>query len=121
MSIDLREADSGWPLQRNAAHAHPCAPATFVLPCTSHAFRGIRTVHVQQRLAVSQSARRAVQPPASSSRSPAFSRPFLSAVLFALCATSVHAAEFDLQTATVADIQAAMDAGALTSEKLVQL
>lgn len=33
----------------------------------------------------------------------------------------VHAGTFDLQTATVADIQAAMDAGALTSEKLVQL
>jgi amidase len=31
------------------------------------------------------------------------------------------AATFDLSTATIADIQAAMDAGALTSEKLVQL
>jgi amidase len=35
--------------------------------------------------------------------------------------TPASAATFDLQTATVADIQAAMDAGALTSEKLVQL
>jgi amidase len=32
-----------------------------------------------------------------------------------------HAATFDLSTATIADIQAAMDAGALSSEKLVQL
>lgn len=32
-----------------------------------------------------------------------------------------RAAAFDLQTATIADINAAMDAGALTSEKLVQL
>lgn len=48
----------------------------------------------------------------------------------ALCASAallcglpvrVHAATFDLSTATAADIQAAMDAGALTSEKLVQL
>lgn len=34
---------------------------------------------------------------------------------------TTHAATFDLQTATVADIQAAMTAGALTSEKLVTL
>jgi len=34
---------------------------------------------------------------------------------------TARAAEFDLSTATIADIQAAMDAGALTSEKLVQL
>lgn len=34
---------------------------------------------------------------------------------------AARAATFDLQTATLADIQAAMDAGALTSEKLVQL
>ena len=33
----------------------------------------------------------------------------------------VRAANFDLSSATAADIQAAMDAGALTSEKLVQL
>src|SRR5262245_47561452 len=32
-----------------------------------------------------------------------------------------QAAEFDLSTATIADMQAAMDSGALTSEKLVQL
>ena len=32
-----------------------------------------------------------------------------------------HAATFDLQTATIADINAAMDAGALSSEKLTQL
>jgi amidase len=36
-------------------------------------------------------------------------------------AMPTHAATFDLQTATLVDIQAAMDAGALTSEKLVQL
>jgi amidase len=36
-------------------------------------------------------------------------------------ATSAPAATFDLTTATAADIQAAMNSGALTSEKLVQL
>lgn len=36
-------------------------------------------------------------------------------------AQAAHAATFDLATATTADIQAAMDSGALTSEKLVQL
>lgn len=36
-------------------------------------------------------------------------------------ATPLHAATFDLSTATVADINAAFDAGALTSEQLVQL
>lgn len=44
--------------------------------------------------------------------------------LFAALAVSgpaVPAATFDLSTATIADIQAAMDAGALSSEKLVQL
>jgi amidase len=35
--------------------------------------------------------------------------------------SAARAATFDLSTATVADIQAAMDSGALTSEKLVQL
>lgn len=35
--------------------------------------------------------------------------------------SSAHAETFDLSTATIADIQAAMDAGALSSEKLVQL
>jgi amidase len=34
---------------------------------------------------------------------------------------AASAATFDLQTATVADIQVAMDAGALSSEKLIQL
>jgi len=37
------------------------------------------------------------------------------------CLSSVHAANLDLSTATIADIEAAMDKGALTSEKLVQL
>jgi Asp-tRNA(Asn)/Glu-tRNA(Gln) amidotransferase A subunit family amidase len=46
-------------------------------------------------------------------------RHLLAAALFAM--PVVQAATFDLQTATVADIQAAMDAGALSSEKLVQL
>lgn len=45
----------------------------------------------------------------------------LTLVSCALAAPATPAATFDLQTATVADIQAAMDAGALTSEKLVQL
>jgi amidase len=34
---------------------------------------------------------------------------------------AAHAATFDLSTATIADIQAAMDSGSLTSEKLVKL
>jgi len=38
-----------------------------------------------------------------------------------LACTGLRAATFDLQTATLADINAAMDAGALTSEKLVAL
>ena len=47
-------------------------------------------------------------------------------VLLALCvAGASHAAaptrQFDLQTATIADINAAIDAGALTSEKLLDL
>src|SRR5258708_3217838 len=46
--------------------------------------------------------------------------------LFSICIAAVvisaaHAKTFDLQYATLADIQAAMDAGALTSEKLTQL
>jgi len=41
--------------------------------------------------------------------------------LLLLAATAAHAATFDLSTATIADINAAMDAGALTSEKLVGL
>lgn len=43
------------------------------------------------------------------------------ATLLALCAGSVAAMEFDLSTATVADINAAFEAGTLTSEHLVQL
>lgn len=39
----------------------------------------------------------------------------------ALALSSARAATFDLQTATLADINAAFDAGALTSEKLTQL
>lgn len=39
----------------------------------------------------------------------------------ALATAGAQAATFDLSTATVADIQAAMDKGALTSERLVQL
>jgi len=41
--------------------------------------------------------------------------------ILALPSLSAPAAHFDLHTATMADIQAAMDAGALTSEKLVGL
>lgn len=48
-----------------------------------------------------------------------FVRPACVAV--ALLATAARAVTFDLQTATLADINAAMDAGALTSEKLTQL
>jgi len=40
---------------------------------------------------------------------------------FASFIAVMHSAEFNLETATVADIKAAMDAGALTSEKLVGL
>ena len=49
-----------------------------------------------------------------------FPRPALINALL-LFAGSLPAAEFNLETATLADIQAAMDAGALTSEKLVSL
>jgi len=38
-----------------------------------------------------------------------------------MIASGAQAATFDLSTATIADIQSAMDSGALTSEKLVQL
>ncbi len=38
-----------------------------------------------------------------------------------LTAVSAHSATFDLSTASIADMQAAMDKGALSSEKLVQL
>jgi len=47
-------------------------------------------------------------------------RHFLIALAIALT-SSAHAATFDLATATIADINAAFDAGALTSEKLTQL
>jgi amidase len=47
------------------------------------------------------------------------SRTLLVAGMFAW--SNVQAATFDLSTATVADIHAAIDAGALSSEKLVQL
>lgn len=43
------------------------------------------------------------------------------AIAFGLAQHSANAADFDLSTATIADIQAAMDSGALTSEKLVQM
>ena len=45
----------------------------------------------------------------------------LSSVLCVLPASALPAAQFDLGTATIADINAAFSAGALTSEKLVQL
>src|SRR5882672_2793346 len=38
-----------------------------------------------------------------------------------ISAASVEAAEFDLESATIEDINKAFDAGALSSEKLVQL
>lgn len=51
--------------------------------------------------------------------------PFQSALsvisVLALLSLPLRAATFDLQTATVADINAAFDAGALTSERLTQL
>ncbi len=43
------------------------------------------------------------------------------AVLLFGCASLLPAKTFDLSTATIADINDAFDAGALTSEKLVQL
>lgn len=43
------------------------------------------------------------------------------ALLSLAVAGGAHAAEFNLQTATIEDINKAFDAGALTSEKLVQL
>jgi Asp-tRNA(Asn)/Glu-tRNA(Gln) amidotransferase A subunit family amidase len=47
--------------------------------------------------------------------------PLLQVVLFLILAAPLPAATFDLSTATIADINDAFDAGALTSEKLVQL
>jgi amidase len=46
-------------------------------------------------------------------------RRLLASLLFLLAATNAGAASFDLSTATIADINAAIDAGALSSEKLV--
>lgn len=68
-------------------------------------------------------------PTRSSGQKPVASSPFarFSLATCALVATFVlplqaaQAATFDLSTATIADIQAAMDSGALTAEKLVQL
>ncbi len=48
-------------------------------------------------------------------------RLFLLGLLTSGVRIELHAAQFDLSTATIADINAAFDAGALTSEKLVQL
>ena len=47
----------------------------------------------------------------------------LTALLFTICAlgSSARAAEFDVTTATIQDINAAFDEGSLTSEKLVQM
>ena len=51
-----------------------------------------------------------------------FIRSFAGGLLVAaLALSSAHATTFDLQTATIEDINKAFDAGALTSEKLVQL
>jgi Asp-tRNA(Asn)/Glu-tRNA(Gln) amidotransferase A subunit family amidase len=52
---------------------------------------------------------------------PRLIRSTLLALAMALPITMAHAAEFNLATASIADIQAAMDKGALSSEKLVQL
>jgi amidase len=46
---------------------------------------------------------------------------FVATAAVSLLSLPAHSAEFDLETATIADINAAFDAGALTSEKLVQL
>ncbi len=48
-------------------------------------------------------------------------RPLISLLALTSLSPFVLAGEFELSTATAADIQAAMSAGALTSEKLVQL
>jgi amidase len=53
-----------------------------------------------------------------------FPRPLRAVLILALGslgASSSHATHFDLSTATIGDLQAAMTAGALTSEKLTQL
>src|SRR4051812_34057083 len=51
---------------------------------------------------------------------PASFRPALLALALT-CASLASAATLDLSTATIADLQAAMATGSLTSEKLVQL
>jgi Asp-tRNA(Asn)/Glu-tRNA(Gln) amidotransferase A subunit family amidase len=48
-------------------------------------------------------------------------RTFVALAVAAFAASGAQAAEFDLSTATLADIHAATDAGALSSEKLVAL
>jgi amidase len=50
----------------------------------------------------------------------AFARPLVASLLLSLAAAA-HPASFDLSTATIADINAAIDANALSSEKLVGL
>ena len=45
----------------------------------------------------------------------------LAAVVLAWCCASTQAAQLELGTATVAQLQAAMDSGKLSSEKLVEL
>ena len=51
------------------------------------------------------------------------SSPKLTALLFSICAlgSTARAAEFDITTATIQDINAAFDSGSLNSEKLVQM
>ena len=62
-----------------------------------------------------------MQSPVSAKRRQAILPVAILSLVVGLCGTRGQAATFDLQTATLADIQAAMDSGALTSEKLVQL
>jgi amidase len=50
-----------------------------------------------------------------------YSRRLVASVILFLAAATANAATFDLSTATIADINAAIDSGALTSEKLVGL
>jgi hypothetical protein len=47
--------------------------------------------------------------------------PLLAPLTLVAMLSQVNAATFDLKTATLADINAAMDAGALTSERLIEL
>ena len=62
-----------------------------------------------------------MQSPVSARRRRAILPVAILSLVVGLYGTRGQAATFDLQTATLADIQAAMDSGALTSEKLVQL